>query len=377
MPATPHIVDQPTGLTANHAAANFAANFAARREALRPLMRKAGLSALLVTLDADRYYLRGFELCDPQADESSGRLIIRDNGRDILCTDSRFFEAARRLWPEEDIFIYRGNAAEQINTLLRENVSGVVGFDGRHMTVRFYDEVSSGLSLQRADGMVESLRLIKDAEEIRRMRLACRLNHKLMEWVPGILVPGRTEAQVAWDIEQFFRNNGAEGLAFSSIVAVGPNAALPHAVPGEDIIRENCGVLIDVGCRLNDYCSDQTRSFWVGETPSPRWAKDLELIQEAQRRAIEVIRPGIPACDVYTPAKAYLDAEGVGALFTHGLGHGIGLQTHEPPSLNPSNRTILRPGMIITVEPGLYRAGENGVRWEYMVLVTEDGAEVL
>ncbi len=352
-------------------------DYAARREALRPLMRGAGLAALLVSLDADRFYLSGFEPSDPQPDESSGRLLIRENGRDVLCTDSRFFDAARRLWPEEDIFIYRGNAAEQINALIKETVAGPVGFDGRHISLRFYEDFTPGITLQRADGMVESLRMIKDAGEIERLEKSCALNHKLMDWLPGVLVPGRTEAQIAWDIEQFFRNHGAEGLSFSSIVAVGPNAALPHAVPGPDAVAENCAVLVDVGCRLDDYCSDQTRTFWVGNTPSPRFASDLELVKEAQRRGIAAIRPGVPVCDVYAAARSFLDDKGVGHLFTHGLGHGIGLQTHEPPSLNPAGSLPLRPGMVITVEPGLYRSGEQGIRWEYMVLVTEDGARIL
>ena len=354
-----------------------APNYAARREALRPLMRKAGLAALLVSLDADRFYLSGFESSDPQPDESSGRLLIRENGRDVLCTDSRFYDAARRLWAEEDIFIYQGSAAERINTLIKDTTPGIVGFDGRHVSLRFYEDFSPGLSLLRADGIVESLRIIKDAVEIDRLEKACALNHKLMEWLPGVLVPGRTEAQAAWDVEQFFRNNGAEGLSFAGIVAVGPNAALPHAVPGKDVISENCAVLVDVGCRLNDYCSDQTRTFWVGDTPSPRFAEDLELVREAQRLGIAAIRPGASVSDVYAAARNFLDSKGVGALFTHGLGHGIGLQTHEPPSLNPSGKTLLKPGMVVTVEPGLYRSGELGVRWEYMVLVTEDGARVL
>ena len=352
--------------------------FENRREKLRRLMHDAGLAALLVTLDANRYYLSGFELMDAQMNESSGRLVLMPDGRDWLCTDSRFHTAACRLWDEERIFIYKGAAMEQINTLLKDNVSGPVGFEARNISFDDYEKVSAGLRMQRADGMVEALRMLKDAEEVRRLEKACALNHRLMEWLPGgALLPGRTEVQVAWDVEQFFRNNGAEGLSFSSIVAVNANAALPHAEPGQDRITENCGVLIDVGCRLNDYCSDQTRSFWVGPRPDPLFAEHLAYIQEAQAKAIKAIRPGVKCSDVYTEAAKYLDERGVLPLFTHGLGHGIGLQTHEAPSLGQLSEAVLKPGMVVTVEPGLYVPGRGGVRWEYMILVTEDGARVL
>lgn len=351
--------------------------FERRRENLRRLMREAGLQAMLITLDANRYYLSGFERDDPQMNESAGRLVITPSGKDWLCTDPRYVTAAERLWDSEHILIYQGNAMERINTLLRDIAQGPVGFEASNISVADYDTVSCGLAMQRSDGMVESLRMIKEPEEVARLSASCKVNHRLMRWVPGILVPGRTEAQVAWDIEQFFRNNGAEGLSFASIVAAGENAALPHAVPGNVAIAENQGVLVDVGCRLDDYCSDQTRSFWVGERPDPVFARDLELVQEAQIKAIKAMHPGAVAADIFAQAMGWLEQNGVGHLFTHGLGHGIGLQTHEAPSLGGKSQTVLKPGMVITVEPGVYRPGQCGVRWEYMVLVTEDGVEVL
>jgi Xaa-Pro aminopeptidase len=300
-----------------------------------------------------------------------------ENGKDWLCTDPRFADAAKRLWDKDHIFIYSGNGMSQVNTLLREHVSGPVGFEAKNLSVSAFEAVGQGLDLHKADGLVESLRMLKEPGEIERMEASCVLNHRLMDWVPSVLVPGRTEEQVAWDIEQFFRNHGAEAMAFPGIVGIGSNAALPHAEPGAAGITENCGVLVDVGCRLGRYCSDQTRSFWVGDNPDPLFSADLELIREAQKAAIKHIRPGIAASEVYTVARSFLDSKGVGELFTHGLGHGIGLQTHEAPSLGATSTAVLQAGMIVTVEPGLYRPGRHGVRWEYMVLVTEDGAKVL
>ena len=350
--------------------------FEARRDKLRSLIHKARLSALVVTLDANRYYLSGFELHDAQINESSGCLIITADGPDWLCTDARYLDAARRLWDENRIFIYRGNAMEQINGLLKQHISGTIGFEARNISLAEYEQLARDLAMQRADGMIESLRLIKEPEEIRRMEHSCALNHKLMQWLPEALLPGRTEAQVAWDIEQFFRNNGAEELAFPCIVAVYGNAALPHAEPGGDRVHDNCCVLVDVGCRFERYCSDQTRTFWVGDRPDPDFARDLDIVKEAQARAIMAIQPGALIADVYRAARAYLNECLVGDLFTHGLGHGIGLQTHESPSLGSTGTGVLQPGMVVTVEPGVYRAGRYGIRWEYMVEVTENGNRV-
>ncbi len=350
---------------------------AERREKLRRLMHAQGLDALLVTLDANRFYCSGFELQDPQVNESAGCILVLADGRDWLCTDPRYDDAAKRLWDPERIFIYSGDAADAINKLVRDAVGGAVGFEESAMTVRFHKVFSQGLDLRAADGLVEQLRMIKEPEEIARMEASAALNHKLMEWLPGTLATGRTEEEIAWSVEQFFRQHGAESLAFPCITAIGANAALPHAVPGKTSLRENTCVLVDVGCRLDGYCSDQTRTFWVGDKPTEIFMETLSLVRYAQEKAIAAIKPGMPASDIYAVARKYLDSHGVGQYFTHGLGHGVGLQTHEAPSLNPRNNTILRPGMIVTVEPGLYYPAWGGVRWEYMVLVTEDGCRIL
>ena len=354
-----------------------ATRYAKRREKLRALMRGRNLSALLLTLDANRFYVSGFELQDHQVNESSGCVLILADGNDWLCTDSRYDSAAKRLWDPSRVFIYSGDAAKAINSLARGLVSGTVGFESSAMTVQFYKGFSEGLSLEAADGLVEQLRMIKEPEEIERMQAAAVLNHTLVEWLPGTFAVGKTEEEIAWSVERFFRENGAESLAFPSITAIGPNAALPHAVPGKTPITENTCILVDVGCRLNDYCSDQTRTFWVGDKPSDAFMDTLSLVRTAQEKAISAIRPGVKAAEVYAIAKNYFDENSVGQYFTHGLGHGVGLQVHEGPSLNPRSITVLQPGMIVTVEPGLYYPEWGGVRWEYMVLVTEDGYKLL
>lgn len=362
----------------------FTPVYGERRQRLKGLLQEKGLDALLVSHAANRYYLSGFELHDPQCNESAGRLLILARGQDVLCTDARYLDAAKRLWPENDILIYTHDAPAEIAARLLDakrpdTEKFRVGFEGDALTFDFYSRFFKDGALEgiRADGLTESLRRIKDPDEIRRMETSCRLNHELMAWLPSVLVPGRTEAAVAWDIEVFFRERGASGLAFASIVAANANAALPHAVPSETPLPKEGLVLVDVGCRVDDYCSDQTRTFWVGETPSPRFRETLSLVQEAQRLAIEAIRPGVVARDVYATARSFFERHKVAEAFTHGLGHGVGLETHEGPSLNSRNETELKPGMVVTVEPGLYDPQWGGIRWEHMVLVTESGHRVL
>lgn len=351
--------------------------YAERRQRLRTLLHAEALDAMLVSLDANRFYLSGFELIDHQVNESAGCLLITRDGKDCLFTDPRYETAAKCLWDARYIHIYTADAAALINAVARDRVSGTIGFEASVMPVRFFNALAKGLDLRPADGLVEQLRMIKEPEEIARLEAAAALNHKLMEWLPGEFSPGCTEQDIAWFVEQFFRQHGAESLAFPSITAIGANAALPHAIPGKKIIRENTCVLVDVGCRLNDYCSDQTRTFWVGDAPIPAFMETMALVRTAQEQALAVIRPGMMAREVYAAAYNHLAEHRVADRFTHGLGHGIGLQTHEPPSLNSRNDTILAPGMVITVEPGLYYPEWGGVRWEYMVLVTETGCRIL
>ncbi|WP_458400116.1 M24 family metallopeptidase [Mailhella sp.] len=353
--------------------------FEARRESLRRLMYDKGLAALLISQPANRFYLSGFELHDCQCNESSGCLIITADGKDWLCTDSRYEEAACQLWPSERVFIYKGSSSETLNGLLKGLFrTAPVGIEAEHLSWGYVQRLESGLSLEAADGLVEKLRAVKDAEEIRLIEASVALNHKMLEWLPSILVPGNDEASAAWAIEKFYRENGASELAFPSIVAKDANAALPHYAPDEPaVFTEDCMVLVDEGCRLDRYCSDMTRTYWIGGRPEPRFTEMLERVQEAQRRAIAALRPGITGREVHKVAVDYFASCGMDAYFTHSLGHGVGLETHEGPRLSPRAVEPLVPGNIVTIEPGLYFPGWGGARWEHMAVITEDGCRVL
>lgn len=359
------------------------AMYARRRDRLRRLMAARGLDALLVSRAANRFYLSGFELHDPQCNESAGRLVITADGGDWLATDSRYADAAARLWDRERVFLYGGDAAGDLARLLRR-CGARAGFEAQGVSHAFARNLAARAgrfpSLEAADGLVERLRRIKEPEEIAAMERSFALNHRLLRHVEEGLARGdwrgREERELAWEIERFFRENGAEGLAFASIVAAGPNGALPHAIPGAARIPAEGPVLVDVGCRVEGYCSDQTRTFWAGDAPGPEFSRALALVRAAQAEALAVMRPGLALADVYAAARAVFAREGVEDHFTHGLGHGVGLETHEAPSLSPRAAGALEPGMTVTVEPGLYYPRWGGVRWEHTVLVTEDGVRV-
>lgn len=352
--------------------------YAKRRENLRRSMRARGLDALLISQAANRYYLSGFELHDPQYNESAGRLIITAHGRDILATDSRYADAAARLWDQADIRIYNGDGARDLNRFLRQ--SGLrVGLEAEGVSLAFARalEAAGTLYCEAADGLVEKLRVIKEPCEIAALEKSFALNHRLMDWVENELHPGISEAELSLHIERFFRDNGASELAFAVIAAVDGNAALPHAVPGADHISDNCLVLIDAGCRVDDYCSDQTRTFWAGSTPSDNFLRTRDLVRAAQRAALQEMRPGLSMRAAYELAYKVFEDAGQERAFTHGLGHGIGLETHEAPSLSRRSEAALEAGMAVTVEPGLYYPQWGGVRWEYTVLVENDGVRIL
>ena len=353
--------------------------FTARREALRRLMHEEGLKALLVTQPANRFYLSGFELHDCQCNESSGCLIVTADGNDWLCTDSRYEEAAAQLWERDRVFIYRASSSEALNALLKD-ICGTspVGIEAEHLSWAYVQKLEPGLTLQPADGLVEKLRMVKDADEIRLIEASVALNHEMLAWLPSILVPGQDEASVAWAIEKFYREHGASELSFPSIVAKDANAALPHYAPERPVVfTENCMVLVDEGCRLDRYCSDMTRTYWIGDNPSPRFTEMLERVQEAQRRAIALLRPGVTGREVHMAAVDYFASCGMAEYFTHSLGHGVGLETHEGPRLSLRATEPLVPGNIVTIEPGLYFPGWGGARWEHMAVITEDGCRIL
>ncbi len=349
-----------------------------RRDNLRQKLKRNDLDAYLVLHPANRYYLSGFELHDPQCNESAGCLLLTATGEDYLFTDPRYQDVAARIWQGQDFFIYKQDRNQKLGQVLQQLELRKLGFESRIMNYETYSALKDQLHLEPYSGLVENLRSIKDEHEILSLQNSCALNHQILENVSQMIAcPGISEQELAWEIEKLFRENGASELAFTPIVALGPNAALPHHLPGKQRLNFGKPLLVDTGARLQDYCSDQTRTFWLGEDPPGYFQETLQLVRQAQDLALKSIKPDLPAKEVYQDVYDFFCRHGVQEHFTHSLGHGIGLETHEAPSLGPKNQELLRPGMVVTIEPGLYYAHWGGVRWEYMVLVTETGARVL
>lgn len=350
---------------------------AQRIQNLKSLLREQDISALLVIHPANRFYLSDFELHDGQCNESSGCLLIQAHGPDWLLTDARFTEEARQCWPAEYVHVYGAPRVEKIAAFAKSLGLTTLWVEAQGMCAEMYLEMARTLELRPAPRLVEELRTIKDEAELAALRRSCRLNQQVFDCLAEGVRPGQTEQEVAWMLERAFREQGAEALSFAPIVGFGPNGALPHATPSARVLAPETPVLIDMGCRLQGYCSDQTRSWWIGDKPSDLFRRTLELVQEAQALAIARIGPGVPTSELHATARGFFGRHGVAEHFTHSLGHGIGLETHEAPGVGPIRPTVLQPGMVITVEPGLYYPEWGGVRWEHMVVVTQDGHEVL
>jgi Xaa-Pro aminopeptidase len=255
-----------------------------------------------------------------------------------------------------------------------------VGFDDTDLSVRQFNRlgelVGEGVELVGAGGLIEDLRLVKDGEEVAKIRASAALADEALSEVLAAGIVGKTERQVALDLEFAMRRRGASGASFPSIVASAEHSALPHAQPRDVPIRAGTLVTIDWGAVLDGYASDCTRTFATGEL-DPRDRAVYDVVLEAQLAALAAVRPGPLGKAVDAVAREIITAAGHGEHFGHGLGHGVGLEVHEGPRLSKQGETPLAPGHIVTVEPGVYMPGQVGVRIEDLVAVTEDGHEVL
>ncbi|SDN74200.1 Xaa-Pro aminopeptidase [Desulfonauticus submarinus] len=334
------------------------------------------IDCFLILNPTNRYYLSGFELKDVQYNESAGFLIITSNDF-FLFTDPRYIEEAKDIF-SDNIFIYSGDKFKFIIDILKNRLNiKKIGFEYNFFNYEFFINLNKNFELIPFKNVVENLRKIKDEIEVEHIKKSNQLVYEVFKILPKYFKVGQTEKEIAWFIEKFFKEHGARENAFSPIVAFGKNAAKPHASPSDKKLSFNDVVLIDIGCRFLDYCSDQTRTFWFGDNPSSEFLKNLELVKEAQRKAIEFIKPGVKIKDAYLLVKDFFRKYGVDNYFTHALGHGIGLDTHEIPGINFTNEDLFETGMVITVEPGLYYPEWGGIRWEHMILVTKNGVEIL
>jgi Xaa-Pro aminopeptidase len=341
---------------------------AARADRLAELVAERGLDCLLVSNLVNVRYLTGFS-------GTNGACVIGPGER-LFLTDFRYVErAAREVSDFEQLPAGRDLLAD-----LAKHLHGRAGFDDVHLSVRAHarlsEQVPDGVELVPAGGLVESLREVKDADEVRAMSEAAKLGDGIYEYVCERGLVGRTEREVAIDLEREMRERGARDPAFPSIVAAADNGALPHAEPRDVEIPAGTLVVVDLGCIVDGMCSDCTRTLATGPIEDEA-AEVYELVLRAQEAGLAAARPGARCREVDGAAREVIEAAGHGEHFGHGLGHGVGLEVHEGPRLTKVAEGELRPGNAVTIEPGVYLPGRFGVRIEDLVVITDDGLQNL
>jgi Xaa-Pro aminopeptidase len=304
---------------------------------------------------------------------SNSALLVEPDATATLFADFRYAQRAREV--PGVTFV---ETARSLLASIGERLAGRrIGFEEAHLPYAGYRAlVDAGVDAFPVEGLVESLRAVKDEREIEIMRRGGALSDEIFEALSQERVSGRTERELVWWVERGFREAGAENVAFPTVVAAGETAASPHADPGDRVIEEGVLVTVDAGCVVDGYCSDCTRTFAVGTIPD-RLQEIYALCLEAQLAGLEAVGPGVSGRDADAAARTIIADEGLGEAFGHGLGHGVGIQIHEAPTLRAESTDVLEPGNVVSVEPGIYLPGEGGVRIEDLVLVTENGSERL
>jgi Xaa-Pro aminopeptidase len=350
-----------------------------RLKILQTAFDRNSLDAFLVTHLPNVRYLCGFT-------GTSGVLVFSE-AKSVFFTDGRYSAQARAEIQGTRVVIARKPPVAAAAEWLVENKGQLggknakrLGIESEHLTVaarmQLVGWLSSNFRLRETRGLVEEARMVKDAGEIALLRAAVALGASLFDRALEVIRPGVTESEVAAEMEYAARRAGAEEMSFPTIIAAGKRSALPHGRASKAAIPARGFVVCDFGVILTGYCSDRTRTVHVGR-PTGEASRVYEAVREAQAAAIETVRAGVSVGEVDQAARKILKAKGLARHFTHSTGHGVGLEIHEAPRIAAGQTEILRPGMVITVEPGVYIAGRGGVRIEDMVVVTEQGCEVL
>ena len=351
-------------------------NFQARQKKLREHLATTRFDALLLSHLPNIRYLCGFT-------GSAGLLLVEEAGN-VFFTDVRYDTQAHDEVKGAKVVIARKAVLPALGEFLgrrRKRARGwTIGLEAEHFTIaekkRLTEVRPAGVRLKDAPPVVERARMVKDGDELQRIRAAVALGAKLFDRALAVVRPGVKETEVAAEMELAARRGGAEEMSFPTIIASGARSALPHGRASDQPIAKGGFVVCDFGVILSGYCSDQTRTVWVGPVPQDA-RRAYEAVREAQQAAIAAVRPGIPVGEVDAAARKVLRKAGLGRYFTHSTGHGVGLEIHEAPRVADGQPEILQPGMVITIEPGVYFPGKWGVRIEDMVAVTAGGCEVL
>lgn len=337
---------------------------------LRQALQQADLPALLVTSAHSRRYLTGFT-------GTAGVAVITANEA-FFITDFRYTEQANDQIEGYEIIEQKTTLIEAVAQLVEDKQLTKLGFEQDAMTYAEYDRYANALKaeLVPTSGLVEKIRLIKTEDELTIIKQACKIADDAYEHILTFIKPGMTELEVSNELEFFMRKQGATSSSFDIIVASGTRSALPHGVATDKVIESGDFVTLDFGAYYNGYVSDVTRTLAVGE-PSDKLKEIYQVVLDSQLLALEKIKPGMTGKEADAISRDYIASKGYGEAFGHSLGHGIGLEVHEGPGLSSRSDVVLEPGMVITIEPGIYLPGIGGVRIEDDALVTETGVEKL
>jgi Xaa-Pro aminopeptidase len=342
---------------------------------LRKAMAENNLDGVLITQPENRRYLSGFT-------GSAGVLIITPE-RQAIATDFRYYRQVQGQCPGWELlqvgYDFEGRMLDVLRSLGLGGRS--VGFEAGNVSVdqlhRWERALKGHLQLVNTTRLVEDMRMAKDESELNAIRRAVALADEALAHIYDWMQPGMTERHVAWELESFMRTRDAAGVAFEIIVASGPNGALPHLRPTDRVIQAGEPVVMDLGCVVDGYCSDVTRSVCLGEPEDDQYLEVWELVLRAQERVEAGVQAGITGVDGDKLAREVIAEAGYGDYFGHGLGHGVGLAIHEDPRFSLAYSDKIPPGAVLTIEPGIYLPDWGGVRIEDMVVVREGTVEVL
>ena len=338
-----------------------------RLQKLRDSLAQKELDALIVSQPENRRYLSGFT-------GSAGWLVISNNSA-YLAADFRYVEQAKKESPDFNTILVKGDVVVWLPKFLSELGIRKTGFEADQISCTTYQKILKTISddglaidLVPTSGIVESIRAVKEPEEIEFITKAVELADTAFDEAKSVLRPGVTETELAWALEKFLRERGSQPLPFDIIVASGPNAALPHAKPTEKVILKNLPVVIDLGARINGYCCDITRTLIIGEGDKT-FSIIYDIVLAAQLTGLATIETGMDGDQADRLVRTIIEQANYGEAFGHSLGHGVGLETHESPRLGPNSSDILTDDMVFTIEPGIYVPAWGGVRIEDTVIM--------
>jgi len=346
-------------------------NHAVRRDRLRTLVAALPADAVLVTRLVNVRYLTGFT-------GSNAALLVTADAA-VLATDGRYITQSEQQAPDVERVIDR-QCAEVLVDRARKDGTARLAFEAHDVTVQLHEtlrQTGAGAELVAAGQLVEQLRSVKDEDEIALLREACAISDRALTELLATIAPGRTEREISRELENRMREHGATGIAFETIVASGPNSAVPHHRPTDRAVAAGDLVKIDFGALFDGYHADCTRTVVVGAEPA-EWQREIHaVVREAQRAGRHALAPGADARQVDAAARDVVAAAGFADQFTHGLGHGVGLEIHEAPLLGYGSDARLADRTPVTVEPGIYLPGRGGVRIEDTLVVRDGGPELL